>query len=586
MASAAENNTQVRQRQAADVSMVSADIHPRLREIYRVRGALADDDVALELSGLLRPDRMLGIDRGVALLGRALEQQARILIVGDFDADGATSTALLKLGLQAMGFRQVSYLVPNRFEYGYGLTPEIVATALERKPDMLITVDNGIASIEGVRLAREQGLEVLVTDHHLPGSVLPDASCIINPNQQGCPFPSKALAGVGVVFYLLLALRQELRSKGVFSAAGMAEPNMGALLDIVALGTVADVVPLDRNNRCLVRHGLRVIRNGQCRPGILALLAVAGRDFRRVNAGDLGFALGPRLNAAGRLEDMSLGIECLLTESPAEAHALASRLDDLNRERRLIETDMQQQAVALLERMPVTQQEQQAGICLYDTGWHQGVIGILASRIRERYHRPVIVFADSTENAGDIKGSARSVPGLHIRDLLDRLATSRPDLLYRFGGHAMAAGLSIRKADFADFARAFEQVLQEVIDPASLEPVVYVDGELDSELLNLEFARLLEDAGPWGQGFPEPLFSGRFRVVSQRILAAKHLKLTLAADEEGGQLIDGVAFNVPEQFLVELPEELSLVYRLQVNEFRGREEAQLLIEQIMPGTAA
>lgn len=558
-------------------------VHPVLQAIYAARGLLHDGDTDLALSGMLPPSDMLNMDQAVALLRQCLHAQKRILVVADFDADGATSCALSLLCLRAMGFRHVDYLVPNRFEFGYGLTPEIVQVALARAPDLLMTVDNGIASHAGIALARQHGIDVLVTDHHLPAATLPDAACIVNPNQPGCRFASKALAGVGVVFYLMVALRAALRAENWFAANNLREPNMTGYLDLVALGTVADVVPLDQNNRRLVKHGLQVIRTGYARPGICTLLEVAGRNPARITASDLGFSAGPRLNAAGRLDDMTRGIECLLAEDAARAHAIALELDGLNKDRRLIEQGMQAEALAHLQQLQLDASAQRS-VCLYDSRWHQGVIGILASRLKDRLHRPVLIFADGGSDAGGdalIKGSARSIAGVHIRDLLDAVATHNPGLLTKFGGHAMAAGLSLRLRDFEQFRAAVERELASH-EAEHFMRQVYTDGALDGSCLSLEFAALLRDAGPWGQHFPEPVFHGEFRVVSARVLGGKHLKLVL---QPGGhpQILDAIAFNQEAEVLAEAErgrEAVRLLYRLDVNEYNGVSSPQLLVERL------
>jgi len=560
-------------------------IHPVLKRVYAARGVIREEDRRLELAELLPPGLLSNSEQGAALLADAMESGKFILVVGDFDADGATSCALFKLALRAFGYDNVDFLVPNRFEYGYGLTPEIVAVARQQSPDLIVTVDNGIASHEGVRAANAAGIEVLVTDHHLPGNSLPEARCIINPNLPDCSFPSKALAGVGVVFYLMSALRAELRSRQWFDRHKVAEPNLARFLDLVALGTVADVVPLDQNNRRLVRHGLNIIRSGQSRPGIQALLAVSNRNPASVAASDLAFAAGPRLNAAGRLDDMSLGIALLLEDSMPEARDMAMQLDSLNRDRRQIEQDMQEQAMEFLAGLEIDESGQ-LGICLYDPRWHQGVIGILASRIKEKFHRPCIVFADAGEDEhGEklIKGSARSIEGLHIRDALDVLATRHPDILQKFGGHAMAAGLSLRERDFAAFADAFESVLAGEVDRDILMQTTWVDGELDPSCFTLTFASELREAGPWGQHFPEPLFHGEFTVINQRVVGEKHLKLTLQVptDQDNGPLIDAIAFNVEPDILQTPMRTISLAFRLDVNEFRGTLSPQLMVEKIL-----
>lgn len=576
---------QIAPRSAKIQPQFSANVHPVLQRILAARGVAGDRELELALADLLPPAQLRNIDAAVALLQQALREQQRILILADFDADGATSCVLALRCLRSMGFAHVDYLVPNRFEYGYGLTPEIVEVARTRDPQLIITVDNGIASHAGIARANALGLRVLVTDHHLPADTLPDAACILNPNQPGCSFPSKALAGVGVVFYLMTALRAALRDAGWFAQQGIAEPRLAAVLDLVALGTVADVVPLDANNRRLVKHGLQVIRSGRACAGIRALLEVAGRASHNVVAGDLGFALGPRLNAAGRLTDMSLGIECLLCDDEAAALRMAQQLDSLNKERRLIEQDMQADALRLLDDMRLDGQER-LGICLYDARWHQGVSGILASRIKDRLHRPVIVFADAgndSDGTALIKGSARSIPGVHIRDMLDAVATHNPALLSKFGGHAMAAGLTLRQQDFAAFSAAFEQELQRQADPELFTPTLLHDGELPLDCLSLDFAQLLRSATPWGQQFPEPLFTGVFRVLSRRVLAERHLKLVLQVPG-ASTMVDAIAFNV-DAALLQLPlQQVRLLYKLDVNEFRGQSSAQLIIERLEDAT--
>ncbi len=553
-----------------------ADMHPVLGRIYRARQVRAPEELDQALARLHPVRELARADEAAALLQEQLEHQRRILIVADFDADGATGCALAVRLLRKLG-ADVGYLVPNRFDYGYGLTPEIVALAAEQSPDLIVTVDNGIASHAGVEAAGRLGIPVLITDHHLPGESLPPAAVIVNPNQPNDPFPSKHLAGVGTIFYVLLALRARLRAQDWFAARGLAEPNMGELLDLVALGTVADVVPLDRNNRILVAQGLQRVRAGRCCPGILALLEAAGRSPRRAVAADFGFAVGPRLNAAGRLDDMSLGIECLLSDDPAAAREMAQALDRLNRERRAIEAEMQTQALDDLEQLLDRDGDDLPwGLCLYRPEWHQGVVGLVASRIKERYHRPVIAFADAGN--GELKGSARSVPGLHIRDALDALATRHPELLSRFGGHAMAAGLSLRRDHLEAFGRAFDQEVRRHLSPADLHGEILSDGSLEAGQLSLEMAQLLRDAGPWGQGFPEPLFDGEFRVLSQRIVGERHLKLQLAAD--GGQPLDAIAFGQDRPLS---GGRVRLAYRLDVNEYRGARSAQLVVEHICDG---
>jgi single-stranded-DNA-specific exonuclease len=563
------------------VFLSGAAIHPLLARIYGARGICSEDELDLGLVKLLPPSGLLNIESAASLLAEALANRQKILIIGDFDADGATSTALAVAALRELGASQVDFLVPNRFDFGYGLTPEIVALASRDKPDLIITVDNGISSIEGVDVARTEGIATLVTDHHLAGEQLPAADVIINPNQPGCRFPSKNLAGVGVIFYVMLALRAELRTRNWFEREGLAEPNLARYLDLVALGTVADVVPLDRNNRILVANGLQRIRAGRARPGILALLQIASRDHRQVVASDLGFAVGPRLNAAGRLEDMSIGIECLLCVDAARAASYASRLHQLNLDRRVIEQDMQREALAALEQLNLAADgELPVAMTLYEPGWHQGVIGILASRIKDRIHRPTIAFADG--DPGQIKGSARSITGIHVRDILDAVATRHPGLIDKFGGHAMAAGLTLDRDDYPLFAEAFVEEVTRHVGDVNLQAVIESDGELDEEHFDLTLANELRFAGPWGQHFPEPVFDGGFRVLQQRLVGQKHLKLVLSP--EGCDIaIDAIAFNVDlERWPDESVETVHIAYRLDVNEFRGNRSLQLMVEHIVP----
>lgn len=553
---------------------------PVLQRIYASRGIETREQLDRSLRVLQSYERLKDIDRGVAEIARSVTAGERILIVGDFDCDGATSSALAVLALRAMGATWVDFLVPNRFEYGYGLSPEIVAVAAERQPQLLITVDNGISSIEGVRAAKQRGIRVVVTDHHLPGDELPPADALINPNQQGCHFLSKNLCGVGVIFYVMSALRRRLQAQGWFEQQAIEMPNMAAFLDLVALGTVADVVSLDQNNRILVDQGLKRIRAGAARPGILALLEVAGRNPANIVASDLGFSVGPRLNAAGRLEDMSIGIECLLTQDVDRARALAFQLDELNQDRKSIEQSMQDQALKILDTMRLdAEQQMPAGLCLYDESWHEGVIGILASRIKERLHRPVIAFA-SAEN-GMIKGSARSIPGLHIRDALDAVAARHPQLLSKFGGHAMAAGMSLQKQHFQAFSQAFDEEARRQLSDEDFQPRVDSDGELMASDMNLATAQLLRDAGPWGQNFPEPLFDGVFELVQQRIVGQRHLKLVLA-EPDSGFCVDAIAFNVDLDVWPNASSQARVAYKLDINEFRGRSSLQLLVDYLEP----
>lgn len=551
-----------------------------LRRVYVGRGVFSQDELSLKLSELPRPDTLRGLIAALDLLCTALRDGQSILIVGDFDADGATSTSLAVLALRAMGFKRVDFLVPNRFDYGYGLTPEIVELAQQSSPDLIVTVDNGISSISGVLAAKAAGIKVLVTDHHLPGAELPDADAIVNPHQPDCTFSSKNLAGVGVVFYLLSALRARLREQGWFDEAGLAEPNMASWLDLVALGTVADVVPLDKTNRVLVSEGLRRIRGGRARAGILALLELANKDRQWLVASDLGFTVGPRLNAAGRLDDMAIGIRCLLSEDAAEAKQLALQLDELNRDRRLIEAGMQSEALALLAELNFDTDNMPWGVCLYDQGWHQGVVGLLASRIKDKLHRPVIAFAEANDD--ELKGSARSIPGFHIRDAFDAIASRHPGLLDRFGGHAMAAGLSLKKAQFPAFAAAFDEEVRRQLTSENLDVEVLTDGELEPGDFSLDVAQQLRDGGPWGQHFPEPCFYGDFSVVQHRVVGGKHLKLVLAYGPSREQIVDAIAFNTVEEGCEPVvPEEVSAVYRLDINRFRGRESLQLMVEHLL-----
>ncbi|WP_434696898.1 single-stranded-DNA-specific exonuclease RecJ [Pseudomonas sp. Z1-14] len=552
------------------------DLPPLLTRLYAARGVQSEAELDKSLARLIPYQQLKGIDAAVDLLVAALEQRQRILIVGDFDADGATASTVGMLGLRLLGAAHVDYLVPNRFEYGYGLTPEIVEVALTRAPQLLVTVDNGISSVEGVAAAKAAGLKVLVTDHHLPGLELPAADAIVNPNQPGCEFPSKALAGVGVIFYVLMALRARLRSLGWY--ASKPQPNIGELLDLVALGSVADVVPLDANNRILVHQGLERIRAGRARPGIKAILEVAKRDHSRITSTDLGFILGPRLNAAGRLDDMSLGIECLLTDDPALARDMAAQLDGMNQDRKSIEQGMQREAMAQLKDLPV--ESMPFGLCLFDPQWHQGVIGILASRMKERYFRPTIAFADAGD--GLLKGSGRSVPGFHIRDALSVVAAQHPTLISKYGGHAMAAGLTLPEANFALFAEAFDAEVRRQLREEDLTGRLLSDGSLAVEEFHLELARALRHAGPWGQHFPEPVFHGVFQLVEQRVVGERHLKVILKT-ECGSVKLDGIAFGIDREIWPNPTVRwVELAYKLDLNEFRGQETVQLMIAHIEP----
>lgn len=572
--------TQLRRREAADDSHLPAQLHPLLRRLYVSRGVKSAEELERGVKGLLAWQQLDGIDAGVTLLQQALADRRRIVIVGDFDADGATSTALAVLALRSMGGSNVDYLVPNRFDDGYGLSPEVVEQVAARGAELIVTVDNGISSHAGVDLAHAMGIQVLVTDHHLPGETLPAAEAIINPNLTGCDFLSKSLAGVGVTFYLMLALRARLRDSGWFEQRALAIPNLAELLDLVALGTVADVVPLDANNRILVHQGLSRIRAGKCRPGIRALLEVANRDARQLAANDLGFSLGPRLNAAGRLDDMSIGVALLLSDDIAQARALAIDLDALNQTRREIEQGMQVEALQLCDQLERTSTELPYGIAMYHPEWHQGVVGILASRIKERFHRPVIAFAPAGD--GLLKGSGRSVAGLHMRDALERLDTLNPGLMLKFGGHAMAAGLSLEQDKFDEFRQRFADLVGEWMDASQLEGVIWSDGELKGNELSLETAELLRDGGPWGQSFPEPTFDGKFRILQQRLVGERHLKLMIEP-LNGGPLLDAIAFNIDTTLWPDSSvREVKLAYKLDINEYRGNRSVQLLVQHLWP----
>ena len=542
--------------------LLEAGTHPLLARLYAARGIESRDQLDYSLKSLLPPARLKGVHEAAQILADAIEAGARMLIVADYDCDGATACAVGIRALRAFG-ADVGYLVPNRFEYGYGLTPAIVELAAKMEPDLLITVDNGIASVEGVAAAREHGIATVITDHHLPGDELPEADVIVNPNQPGCDFPSKALAGVGVMFYTMLALRAELRERGAFE--GKTEPNLAELLDLVALGTVADVVKLDHNNRILVSQGLQRMRADRMQPGIRALFAAAGRDAARATTFDMGFALGPRLNAAGRLADMSLGIECLITDDMGRAINIAQELDTLNRERRSIEAGMQEEAMAGLDTIDPGSR---ASLTLFEPEWHQGVIGILAGRIKEKFHRPTIAFARG--NDGELKGSGRSIPGLHLRDALDLVTKRAPGLILKFGGHAMAAGLTINEIDLARFEQIFETVVHSLIDPADLTRSLETDGALEDSLYSLETARLLERE-IWGQGFAAPVFDDTFRVENQRILKDKHLKLQL---KKGATRIDAIQFNHADP----AGQTIHAAFRLAVNEYNGVSSIQLMLE--------
>ena len=568
-------------RRSTATAHFSGAISPLLQRVFTARGVTSDAEIDYSLRHLVPPTLLKGVPEAVALLVRAITQQKRVLIVGDFDADGATSCALALLVLRAMGLQSVDFLVPNRFEYGYGLTPEIVDVAQHRQPDLIITVDNGIASVSGVARAQQLGIKVLITDHHLPPKQLPQADAIVNPNQLGCEFPSKHLAGVGVIFYLLSALRSALRERDWFVNNAISEPNMADYLDLVALGTVADVVPLDRNNRILVSQGLQRIRAGRGRLGIMALLRVAGKNYQQISSADMGFVVGPRLNAAGRLDDMSIGIRCLLSDDVDQANELATELDGLNRDRRAIEASMQQEAMTSLKDVVLDEHALPAGICLYDDSWHQGVVGILASRIKEKFHRPVIAFAPSGTDTNEIKGSARSISSLHIRDTLDAIATQNPEVLQKFGGHAMAAGLSINRKDYSQFMELFDQQVSQQLSIDDLTETIMTDGELSVSEMSLAVAESIKQAGPWGQQFSEPLFDGVFYLLQQRIVGEKHLKMVVAIDDAKQHTFDAIVFNVDIQ---QWPNpdilQVHLVYQLDINDFRGQRTVQLLARHV------
>ncbi|CAI2317597.1 single-stranded-DNA-specific exonuclease RecJ [Vibrio parahaemolyticus] len=574
---------EIQRRPEPDLSLLPDSIPPILKRIYINRGITDIAQLETSARGLHSYQKLGGIEQAVELLFQAIQEQKRIIVVGDFDADGATSSALSVLALRMLGSNNVDYLVPNRFEDGYGLSPEVVDQALELGAEMIMTVDNGVSSIEGVRYAKENGITVLVTDHHLPGQVLPEVDAMVNPNLDSCAFPSKALAGVGVAFYLMMALCVHMRKHNWFAQQGMQEPKLMELIDLVALGTVADVVPLDENNRILVHQGLQRIRAGKARPGIQALIEVAKRDARRLVASDFGFALGPRINAAGRLDDMSFGVELLMCNNIHAARRMASELDGLNQTRKEIEEGMKQEAMAFCERLQFGENsELPYGLSLFQRDWHQGVIGILASRIKEKFHRPVIAFADGGE--GTIKGSCRSIPGLHMRDALDFIDTQNPGLIIKFGGHAMAAGLTIKEQDFERFSRLFDEVVKNELDEAALKGVILTDGELKPEEFSMHIAEQLRAGGPFGQAFPEPIFDGEFKVLHQKLVGEKHLKLMLEPLYKGhptNVMIDGIAFNVDLRRWPDASvKTVRLAYKLDVNEFRGNQSLQLMIDHI------
>ncbi|UXO69164.1 single-stranded-DNA-specific exonuclease RecJ [Pantoea dispersa] len=572
------HSVELRRREAQADAQLPDDLPPLLRRLYLQRGVKDAAELERGAKFLLPWQSLGGIERAVTLLHQMLQQQRRIVVVGDFDADGATSTALTVLALRSMG-GNVDYLVPNRFEDGYGLSPEVVEQARARGAELILTVDNGISSLAGVDTAHQHGIPVLITDHHLPGETLPAAEAIVNPNLSDSAFPSRSLAGVGVAFYLMLALRAHLRQQNWFSD-GRSEPNLAELLDLVALGTVADVVPLDANNRILVWQGLSRIRAGKCRAGIRALLEIANRDARQLAASDLGFAVGPRLNAAGRLDDMSVGVALLLTEDIAQARMLASELDALNQTRKEIEQGMKSEALALCDELERQHRDLPLGLAFYHPEWHQGVVGILASRLKERFHRPVIAFAPAGD--GTLKGSGRSIAGLHLRDALERIDTLYPGLIIKFGGHAMAAGLSLEEAKYNEFRQRFAALIDEWLEGEALQGVMWSDGELHAQEFTLHTAEMLREAGPWGQAFPEPVFDGQFKLLQQRLVGERHLKV-MVEPLGGGPLLDGIAFNVDTSLWPDSSvRQVQLAYKLDINEYRGNRSVQLIIDHIWP----
>ncbi|WP_077285635.1 single-stranded-DNA-specific exonuclease RecJ [Cognaticolwellia aestuarii] len=575
----------IRREHVSDEHLPST-LHPIIRQIYARRGVTDKAQLELTASHLCPVETLKGLPAACELLHLALQERKNITVIGDFDADGATSTALMMEALQMLGSSNHHFLVPNRFKYGYGLTPEIVDIAASQGAQVLVTVDNGISCTAGVKRAKALGLQVVVTDHHLPGATTPPADAIVNPNQEGCNFASKSLAGVGVAFYFMLALRKYLREQGWFAQENIKEPNIAQLLDLVALGTVADVVSLDANNRILVEQGLKRIRAGATRPGIQALIEIAGKNQQKLVASDFGFALGPRINAAGRLDDMAFGINCLLAKDLSTARVMAADLDDLNKARREIEQGMQIEAEQVLAGLQFSEDNLPHGISLFHADWHQGVIGIVAGRLKEKYHRPSIVFAKASDESAniidhqndEIKGSARSIPGLHIRDLLEYIDSQHPGIITKFGGHAMAAGLSIAAEQFESFSKLFEKYAQQWLSQEALTGVLASDGELLTQDMTLTFAQVLRDAGPWGQNFPEPLFDDVFTLVQQRIVGEKHLKLVVEKDQ---QIFDAIAFNVDiKRWPDHQAKQVKLAYRLDINEFRGKQSVQLMVEQL------
>ena len=578
-------SSRIRRRPQPDPVPALEDLHPVLAQVLATRGVNSADQLASTLDHLLPPSGFAGLEEAAELLAESIEQDHHILVVGDYDADGATSTALAVSCLRAMGCDSIDFLVPNRFEYGYGLTPEIVDEASTQSPHLIVTVDNGISSMEGIKCAQGHGIRTLITDHHLPGPDLPEADVIVNPNHPDCNFPSKNLAGVGVIFYVMMALRSHLRERNWFDRRGIDEPNIANYLDLVALGTVADLVPLDHNNRIMVQQGMMRIRAGQCRPGVLALLEISRRQFRRAVPGDLSFAVAPRLNAAGRLDDISTGIACLLAEDLSTARQIAGQLDMLNQDRKFIEKGMQNEAMNILkQQVKAAKGEMPLALCLFEPDWHQGVVGLVASRIKDRVHRPVAAFAraeDSAPGVGLLRGSARSIPGLHIRDVLERVSTRHPGLIDKFGGHAMAAGLSLFEPKLQEFREAFCEAAGEFLEGVELDAIIESDGELPAPHLNLDLAREIRYAGAWGQHFPEPVFDGVFSVMQQDLVANRHLKLVLQNPAPHGEPLRAIVFNVDRRYWPRWEvNTVRIAYRLDCNEHRGRELLQLVVQYI------
>lgn len=572
-------NKKIINRDVPDGINLPDSIHPVLKRIYASRNIKSSEDLDYSLGSLIPYEELGGIDDAVILLQEMITQKKRILIVADFDADGATSCALAIRGLTAMGAEDVIYVVPNRFEHGYGLSPKIVDVALDHDPDLIVTVDNGISSISGVEHAKKNGIKVLITDHHLPGDKLPSADVIINPQLKENKFPSKNLAGVGVIFYILLALRAKLKAENWFDEKNIKYPNLANLLDLVALGTISDLVPLDKNNRTMVAHGLKLMRKNKSKAGILAILNQSGRQLSTLTSGDLSFAIAPRLNAAGRLTDMSLGIECLLTDDKENAVEMAKKLNQLNIERRQIQDNMEEQALTEFEKyLQDTSKKMPHGICIYNQNWHQGVVGILAAKIKEKFNRPVIVFAQECQ--GILKGSARSITELHIKDVFDEIARLYPELILTFGGHAMAAGLTIEESQFDRFSDVFNKVVNQYISSDSLEDQCLTDGELSGDDFSLPLALAIQNAGPWGQSFPEPIFVGQFKILDKRVVGESHLKLKLQS--RNNNTLDAIAFNMTGDDWPSKLEQITSTYRLGINNYRGHSQIQLFIEHIEP----